>query len=160
MTRHPLPSLLIAAALLAGTLPVSAEASDVWRAVKSGSFVTLRYGAVDPRESPVFLLSCLNGVGIAVLSVYMDFPERQSGDPIAVELSAGEQATSVAGETASEDGTGIIYGEAGDIEVKPILKVLREKGPVSMKVDANGTELSDADRSQAVEQFAKDCTLD
>jgi hypothetical protein len=160
MTRHPLPSLLLAAALLAGALPVSAEASDIWRAAKSGSFVTLRYGPVDARESPVFLLSCLNGVGIAVLSVYMDFPERQSGDPITVELSAGEQATSVAGEIASEEGTGVIYGEAGDIKVKPILKVLREKGPVSMKVDANGTELSDAERSQAVEQFAKDCTLD
>jgi len=66
----------------------------------------------------------------------------------------------VAGETAAEDGTGVIYGEAGDIAVTPILKVLREKGPVSMKSGAIGYELSETGRAEAVAKFSKDCSLD
>jgi hypothetical protein len=162
MIINPLVRLLIAAGLLAGSLPepALAQGAAIWTANASGSFVTLRYGPLDRKEHPLFLLSCLNGVSIAVLSVHMDFPERESGDPITVELSAGGQTTSVAGETAREDGTGVIYGEAGDIAVKPILKILREKGPVAMKVGANGTELSDHGRAEALERFAKDCSLD
>jgi hypothetical protein len=160
-TRLLLPALL--AFLAFAAVPaggVAAEGSKIWQAKASGDFVTLRYGPLDERESPLFLLSCLNSVSIAVLSVYMDFPERQPGDPISVEFSAGNESTTVAGETAQEDGTGVIYGEAGDIAVKPILKVLREKGPVSMTSAAIGYELSDAGRAKAVADFSKDCKLD
>ena len=161
MTLRSLLPALLAAALLTGAVSgASAQGRDLWQAQVSGSFVTLRYGEVNQREKPVFLLSCLNGVNIAVLSVYTDFPERQPGDPITVKLTAGDQSTSVAGESAQEDGTGIIYFEAGDIAVKPILKILREKGPVSMTSGAIGNDLSEARRAEAVEQFAKDCKLD
>lgn len=139
---------------------IAAEGSKIWQAKASGDFVTLRYGPVNERETPLFLLSCLNSVSIAVLSVYMDFPERQPGDPISVALSAGNESTTVAGETAQEDGTGVIYGEAGDIAVTPILKVLREKGPVSMTSGAIGYELYNAGRAEAVAKFSKDCKLD
>ena len=162
MTKHVLLSALLATALLAGTQsgPARAQGANIWQAKTSGSFVTLRYGPLNAREKPLFLLSCLNGVSIAVLSVYMDFPERQSGDPITVKLSAGGQSTSVAGESAQEDGTGIIYFEAGDIAVKPIVKVLREKGAVSMTSDAIGNDLAEAGRAEAVAEFSKDCKLD
>lgn len=162
MAKRPLLLFSIIAALAASAWPgaVSAQGGDIWRAKSSGSFVTLRYGPLNEREKPVFLLSCLNGVSIAVLSVYMDFPERQSGDPIPIELSAGNQSTTVAAESAQEDGTGIIYAEAGDIAVKPILKVLREKGPVAMKSEAIGEHLSDAGRAEAVAEFSNDCKLD
>ncbi len=93
--------------------PASAQGTNIWRAKASGSFVTLRYSPLNERENPVFLLSCLNSVDIAVLSVYLDFPEQEPGDAIIVEFSAGGQTTPVAGETASEDGTGTIYGEGG-----------------------------------------------
>ena len=127
MTKCLMLPVLLAAALLAGMLPgAHAQGSNHWQAKASGSFVTLRYGPLDEREKPLFLLSCLNGVNIAVLSVYTDFPQREPGDAITVKLSAGGQSTSVAGESAQEDGTGIIYFEAGDIAVKPILKILSE----------------------------------
>lgn len=166
MTSRSLPSrslpCLLAALLFSGTLalPAQAELGNLWRAKKSGSFVTLRYGSVNEREKPVFLLSCLNGVGIAVLSAYMDFPERQTGEAITLYFSAGGQTTPVAGESAAEDGTGIIYADAGDIAVKPILKILKEKGPVLMKSGANAVELSTNGRAEAVAEFAKDCSLD
>jgi hypothetical protein len=161
MTNHVLLSAFLAAALLAGLQPgpARAQGTNVWQAKTSGSFVTLRYGPLNEREKPLFLLSCLNGVSIAVLSVYMDFPETQSGDPITVKLTAGGQSTSVAGESAEEDGTGVIYFEAGDIAVKPIVKVLKEKGPVSMTSDAIGNDLAEAGRAEAIAEFSKDCKL-
>ena len=162
MTKPVLLSALLATALLAGTqfAPARAQAANIWQAKTSGSFVTLRYGPLNEREKPLFLLSCLNGVSIAVLSVYMDFPESQPGDPITVKLSAGGQSTSVAGESAQEDGTGVIYFEAGDIAVKPIVKVLREKGAVSMTSDATGNDLAESGRAEAIAEFTKDCKLD
>jgi hypothetical protein len=153
-------SVLLAAALLVGMLPGAyAQGNNHWQAKASGSFVTLRYGPLDEREKPLFLLSCLNGVNIAVLSVYMDFPQREPGDAITIKLSAGGQSTSVAGESAQEDGTGVIYFEAGDIAVKPILKILSEKGQVSMTTGAIGNDLSEDGRAAAVAEFSKDCKL-
>ena len=162
MTIRRLPICLLLALLACGAgFPASsASAADVWSAKTSGSFVTLRYGPLDERERAPFLLSCLNGIGIAVLSVNMDFPERETGEALTFEFSAGDKTAPVAGETAAEDGTGFIYGEAGDIAVKPILKVLEQKGPVTMKSGANAVELSDAGRAEAVAEFAKDCSLD
>jgi len=160
MTKCLMLPVLLAAALLAGMLPgAHAQGSNHWQAKASGSFVTLRYGPLDEREKPLFLLSCLNGVNIAVLSVYTDFPQREPGDAITVKLSAGGQSTSVAGESAQEDGTGIIYFEAGDIAVKPILKILSEKGQVSMTSGAIGNDLSEDGRAAAVAEFSKDCKL-
>ncbi|MGK2922621.1 MAG: hypothetical protein ACSLE4_07520 [Methyloceanibacter sp.] len=161
MTKRLMLSVLLAGALLAGMLSgAHAQGSNLWQAKASGSFVTLRYGPLDEREKPLFLLSCLNGVNIAVLSVHMDFPQREPGDAITIQLSAGGQSTSVAGESAHEDGTGVIYFEAGDIAVKPILKILSEKGQVSMTTGAIGNDLSEDGRTAAVAEFSKDCKLD
>jgi hypothetical protein len=161
MPMRLLPSALFAAVLFAAMVPGAfAQGSNLWQAKTSGSFVTLRYGPLNEREKPLFLLSCLNGVGIAVLSVYTDFPEGEPGEAITVKLSAGGQSTTVAGESAQEDGTGIIYFEAGDIAVKPILKILGEKGTVSMTSGAIGNDLAEAGRAGAVAEFSKDCKLD
>ncbi|MEM7191382.1 MAG: hypothetical protein AAF405_00695 [Pseudomonadota bacterium] len=132
----------------------------MWQAKTSGSFVTLRYGPIESQARPVFHLSCLNSVQIAVLSVYMDFPEREAGDPLTIEFSAGGKTAPIAGETAAEDGTGFIYGEAGDFDVTPLLKVLEEKGPVTMTSGEIAVELSAQDRAPEVAAFAKACTLD
>lgn len=162
MTLKRSLALLFSGVLSTITLssPVPAEAVNIWQAKTSGSFVTLRYGPLNDREKPVFLLSCLNGVEIAVLSVYLDFPQEETGEAITVAFSANGETAQVAGETAREDGTGTIYGDAGDIAVKPILKILNEKGPVSMRSGANGIELSTAGRIEAVAQFSENCSLD
>ncbi|HBF60735.1 MAG TPA: hypothetical protein DDW48_04660, partial [Methyloceanibacter sp.] len=77
-----------------------------------------------------------------------------------IDFSAGGKTAAVAGETAAEDGTGVIYGEAGDIAVTPILNILKEKGPVTIKVGANAVELSTQGRAETVAEFSKDCSLD
>ncbi|MEM8643516.1 MAG: hypothetical protein AAGF09_01335 [Pseudomonadota bacterium] len=162
MTFRPLPNFLVFA-LLASVVGISASpasAANIWRAKTSGTLVTLRYGPLDERANAPFLLSCLNGIGIAVLSVNMDFPEREAGEAITIDFSAGDKTAEIAGETASEDGTGLIYGESGDIAITPLLKVLEQKGPVTMKSGANAIELSDLDRDVNVAEFDKDCALD
>ena len=105
MIERRLPiGLFLAVLMIGAALPSRpAHATDFWQAKTSGGFVTLRYGPPDEREKPVFLLSCLNGVGIAVLSVYTDFPENQPGDAITINFSAGGQTAPVAGETAAEN---------------------------------------------------------
>ena len=161
MTTRLLLSALFATVLFSDMAPDAfAQGSNLWQAKTSGSFVTLRYGPLNQREKPLFLLSCLNGVSIAVLSVYTDFPEREPGEAITVKLSAGGQSTTVAGESAEEDGTGVIYFEAGDIAVKPIVNILREKGTVSMTSGAIGNDLAEKRRADAVAEFSKDCKLD
>ena len=158
MVKHLLPALLLAAFILADTQP--GVAADVWRAKSSGSFVTLSYGPLDEREKPVFFLSCLNGVNIAVLSVFMDFDETEAGLPLNIELSAGEKSAPIGGDTASDEATGAIYGDFGDIAVTPVLKVLREKGPVTITSGDSRAELPEIGRAAAVAEFSKDCTLD
>ena len=162
MKFRPMPiclSLTIVASAIG--LPLSsAYAANLWSSKTSGSFVTLRYGPLDEREKAPFLLSCLNGVGIAVLSVHMDFPEQQTGEALTFEFSAGDKTVPVAGETAAEDGTGTIYGEAGDIAVTPILEVLKMDGPVTMKSGANAVELTPLERADTVAEFDKNCSLD
>jgi len=162
MTIRPLPICLFLAILAttAGFPAIVAHAADIWRVKTSGSFVTLRYGALDEQEQPVFLLSCLNGVGIAVLSVHMDFPERETGEALTVSFAAGGKMAPVAGETAAEDGTGVIYMEAGDIAVRPILKVLEQKGTVTMKSGEIAFDLPEQGRAESVAEFSKDCSLD
>ena len=162
MTVRPLPIFLSLAILACAVgLPASsASAANIWRVKTSGSFVTLRYGPLDEQASAPFLLSCLNGVGIAVLSVNMDFPQEEAGEALTLEFSAGDKTAPIAGETAVEDGTGVIYGEAGDIAVTPLLKVLEQKGPVTVKSGANAIELSDIGRAETVAEFAKDCSVD
>lgn len=158
MTKRLLPVCILAASVLVGTQ--AGIARDVWRAKTSGSFVTLSYGPLDAQARPVFLLSCLNGVNIAALSVYMDFDETEAGLPLTIELSASGQSAPVGGETARDEASGVIYGDFGDIAVTPILKILREKGPVMMTSGDERVELADAGRAEAVTEFSKDCKLD
>lgn len=158
--RLLLPAVLAAAFIAGMPSGASAQGSNLWQAKTSGSFVTLRYGPLDEREKPLFLLSCLNGVNIAVLSVYTDFPEREPGEAITVKFSAGDRSTTVAGDSAREEGTGVIYFEAGDIAVKPILEILGEKGTVSMTSGEIGNDLTEPGREAAVAEFSKDCRLD
>jgi len=52
------------------------------------------------------------------------------------------------------------FAEASDIEVKPVLEVLRQPGPITVTVGKTSASLSDKGRSQGVERFTKDCALD
>jgi hypothetical protein len=135
-----------------------AEDTQVWLSKSNGSLVTLAYGPVDPTKTPLFLLSCFNGMDVAVLDIHQNISGAKAGDKVAIKLSAGGASASLDGETA--DASGEVFGEASDIKVKPVLAVLSEKGPVTVKIGGTTATLSEQGRAEAVEQFAGACTLD
>jgi hypothetical protein len=153
---------LLAAVLLATSLPGEslAEATSVWNAKTNGSFVTLTYGTLDADKGPIFMLSCFNNMGIAVLDVRPELGDTKPGTPLTIELTGGGLTAKVEGEATRDEDSGATFAESSDAEVKPILDVLRASGPVTIKAGSASAELTDTGRADAIDRFTKDCTLD
>jgi hypothetical protein len=151
-------AFVVAVAAIASLSLAWAEESLVWLSKSNGSLVTLAYGPVDPTKAPLFLLSCFNGIDVAVLDIHQDIAGAKPGEKLAIELSAGSATASLDGETA--DASAEVFGEASDIKVKPVLAVLREKGPMTVNIGGVNVTLSEQGRAEAVEQFAGACQLD
>ena len=112
----------------------------MWTEKASAGFVSLAYGPLDPAKAPLLLLSCFDAMGIAVLDVRTEMTDAKPGRALTIELSAGDAKSSVEGEAAFDDASGVIFGEASDIAVKPVLEVLRQSGPVTVTIgEANAT---------------------
>jgi hypothetical protein len=150
---------LLVSALLAGR-SAQAEETLVWLEKSSEGLVSIAYGPVDPAETPLFLLSCFNAMGIAVLDVHKEIPDAKPGEPLTIELSAGEAKASIKGEAARDEASGVTFGEASDVAVKPILEVLRAAGPLTIAMGKTSATLSQQGREQAVAKFSQDCQLD
>jgi len=161
MTLSPLMRIIVAAGLLAGSLTGASSAESlVWTAKANGSFVTLTYGSLDRDKSPLLMIACFNSMGIAVLNVHADLPEMEPGTPLAIAFTADGLTAPVDAEAGRDQPGDPIYGEATDIALKPILDVLRSDKPVTVKVGTVSAELAVHGRANAVDQFAKDCSLD
>lgn len=153
--------LVVAVSVLTAAQAPSARAEDlIWTERASEGLVALSYGPLDPAKPPLFLLSCFDGMGIAVLDLRQGIEGAKPGDALSIVLSAGEAKAEVEGEAARDDAAGMIFAEASDIAVKPALEVLRQTGPVTVTVGGASVSLSDAGRAEAVERFSKDCPLD
>jgi hypothetical protein len=151
----------LAACLLAAAQASSARAEDnlIWTGKASEGLVSLSYGPLDPAKAPLFLLSCFDAMGIAVLDLRQEIAGAKPGDAFTIALSAGDAKAEVKGEAARDD-AGMIFAEASDIAVKPVLEVLRQAGPVTVTAGGASVSLSDEGRAQAVERFTKDCPLE
>ncbi|HUU65847.1 MAG TPA: hypothetical protein VMW57_00985 [Methyloceanibacter sp.] len=162
MTFNHTVRALLAAGLIAGSLPAAGSAAEtsVWTAKVNGDFVTLTYGSLNPDTSPLVMIACFNSMGIAVLNVHADLPDMKLGTPLAIEFTSDGLTAPVEAEAGRDEPGDPIYGEATAIAVKPIVNVLRTDGPVTVKVGAVSAELPIHGRKEAVEQFAKDCSLD
>lgn len=132
----------------------------VWTEKASEGFVSLAYGPLDPAKTPLFLLSCFNGMGIAVLDVHKEIEGAKPGEALTIELSAGDTKWPVKGEATRDDDSGVTFGEASDIAVKPVLDVLRQPGPLTVTIGEMNTTLSDQDRAKAADEFGQHCELD
>jgi len=162
MTLSPSMRVFVAAGFLAGSLTGAslAQESLVWTAKVNGDFVTLTYGSLNPDTSPLVMIACFNSMGIAVLNVHADLPDMKLGTPLAIEFTSDGLTAPVAAEAGRDQPGDPIYGEATDIALKPILDVLRSDKPVTVKAGAVSAELAAHGRAKAVDQFAKDCSLD
>jgi len=153
-------SLVVCLTALVSATPARAEESQVWIEKASDGFVSLAYGPLDPAKTPTLLLSCFDAMGIAVLDLHIPIDGAKPGEAITIALSAGEAKTQVEGEAALDEVSSMIFAEASDIAVKPVLEVFRQPGPVAITVGPTNATLSDQGRADAVDKFSKDCQID
>lgn len=137
-----------------------AEESLVWIEKASEGFITLAYGPLDPAKFPLFLLSCFDAMGIAVLDLHTAIDGVKPGEALTIELAAGAVKSQIEGEAALDEANGMIFAEASDIAVKPVLEVLRQVGPATVNVGKTSATLSDQGRADAVGKFSEDCQID
>jgi hypothetical protein len=136
-----------------------AEENLIWTGKASEGLVSLSYAPLDPAKAPLFLLTCFDAMGIAVLDLRQELAGAKPGDALTIALSSGDAKAEVKGE-AARDEAGMIFAEASDIAVKPVLEVLRQAGAVTVTAGSASVSLSDKGRVQAVERFTKDCPLE
>ena len=56
--------------------------------------------------------------------------------------------------------SGFHFAEAKNFKIKPVVALLKEKGPVTAKTGKLVTDLPDKDRAAPVGEFAQGCKLD
>jgi hypothetical protein len=105
-------------------------------------------------------LSCFSDISIVVLDVHEEIPGSKPGDPLTIDLSSARAQSLVKGEVGKNETTGTTFGEAGDVKVKPVLEVLRDSGPLTIKMGEASATLSDQGRADSVAKFVENCKLD
>jgi hypothetical protein len=155
----PLAAVSTLAILLLADSGRSEEAM-LWTEKTSGGLTMLAYGPLSPTANPLFVLSCFSGMNIVVLDVHKEIPGAKRGDAITIELSSAKAQAPVKAEVETNEATGTNFGEASDIDVKPVLQVMRDPGPLVVKMGEVSATLSDQGRAQAVAEFVENCKLE
>ena len=78
---------------------------------------------------------------------------------MSIDLSAGGKQSSIEGAVELDDKSGTMFAEASDVEIAPLLGVLKSSGPLTVKIAATTLTLPEVGRVEAAETFSKDCQL-
>ena len=155
--------LLIAGlAFLSAHSPLLAatDADHVWTERTSGDdLVSLAFGPPDLAKNPLFLLSCFNQMDVAVLDVHREVDGGAPGESLTIEVASGGKQAPLKGEVAKNEATGTTFGEAAGIEVKPLLEVLQEPGPLTLTMGKTSATLPEQGRAEAVSRFSQGCKV-
>ena len=157
---HPLLAMALALAIFPLADAGKSEEAMMWIEKSSGDLTALAYGPLNPTAGPLFVLSCFSDMNIVVLDVHKEVPGAKRGDPVTIEVSSAKAQAPVQAEVESNEATGTTFGEASDINVKPVLQVLRDPGAVTVKLGEASAVLSDQGRAQAVAEFVENCKLE
>jgi hypothetical protein len=162
--KTPSKLMIAGLAFLASSTSLSAATAavdHVWTERTSGDdLVSLAYGPPDPAKNPVFLLSCFNEMDVAVLDVHQEVDGSAPGQALTIEVASGEKQAPLKGEVAKNETTGSTFGEAAGIEVKSLLEVLREPGPLTLTMGKTSATLPEQGRAEAVSRFSQGCKVD
>jgi hypothetical protein len=93
-----------------------------------------------------------------VLNIFSTIEATRPGEKLTIQLSAGG-SHAIEGEAGIDAKAGSMFAEASDIEVRPVLAVLKSPGPLTVKMAATSLTLTDTGRAEAAERFSKNCTL-
>jgi len=163
MARSGPRLVLTIVAMLAALAFASAgksEQASMWTEKEDGGLTMLAYGPLDPAQNPLFVLSCFSGMNIVVLDVHKEIPDAKPGDPLTIELSSTTAQSPIKGEVGQNETTGKTFGEASDVNVKPVLEVLRDPGPLTIKMGAASATMSEQGRAESVSKFVENCKLE
>jgi hypothetical protein len=159
--RLPLYAATTAAFLvLAASGAALSDEPMIWAEKTNGTSTSLAYGPIDPANGPLFMLSCFNGMSIVVLDVHKEIAGAKPGAPLTIELASAKSKAPIEGEVGLNDATGKTFGEASDVELKPVLAVLRDPGPLTVKMDDTTATLAEQGRDEAVTAFSKNCEVE
>jgi hypothetical protein len=124
----------------------------------SGNY-TLSYGSPETAEDQLFWIVCRNGDKKTEMVVYVDMTDVKVGQPVAIELSAGNAKATVKGDVSTDEMSGFLFAKAEQFEIKKVLDLMAAKGPVTVKTGTIVTNLPDKGRSPELVKFAKGCKL-
>ncbi len=161
--RRRLRLYAAASAALFGLAASGAALTDepmIWAEKTNGTSTSLAYGPIDPVKGPLFMLSCFNGMSIIVLDVHKEIAGAKPGTPLTIELASAKSKAPIEGEVGLNDTTGKTFGEASDIELKPVLAVLRDPGPLTVTMGDTTATLAEQGRDEAVTAFSKNCEVE
>jgi hypothetical protein len=106
------------------------------------------------------MLSCFNNMSIIVLDVHKEIAGAKPGTPLTIELASAKSKAPIEGEVGLNDATGKTFGEASDLELKPVLAVLRDPGPLTVTMGDTTATLAEQGRDEAVTAFSKNCEVE
>lgn len=129
-----------------------------WMSGAGNGSAFLTYGSPETGEDFVFAVTCRKKV--TGMTVYVDIAGTKVGDPTAVEFKGGMTELSLPGKITTDEMSGFLFAEAKGFKIKPILALLEEKGPITVKTGNVLTTLPDGGRDKATRKFAKSCSLD
>jgi hypothetical protein len=155
--------LALAACLWVAALPAVSAETDLgyaWMGGIEAGNALLTYGSTETGEDYVFILICGNKDKSTERTLYVDIAGTKVGQPITIELAAGAAKVSLKGKIATDEMSGFHLAEAKNFKIKPVIALLKEKGPVTAKTGKLVTTLPDEGRAEPVSEFAKACKLD
>jgi hypothetical protein len=161
----PRRGLSLTGALAAGLLAVAPAVAETvpgyeWMGGSDQGVASLSYGNPETVEDLLFWFICENKKKATEMTVYDDITGTKVGQPILIELSARSAKVSIKGKIATDGMTGNFFPQAKGFKVKPVIEVLKTKGPVTAKTGKLVTTLPEKGRAEAVAKFAKACALD
>jgi hypothetical protein len=130
-----------------------------WMGGSGDGNYSLTYGSPETAEDELFWIVCRNSDKKTELVVYVDMKDVKLGQPVAIELSAGNTKATVKGKVATDEMSGFLFAKAEQFAIKPVLELLAGKGPVTVKTGSIVTELPAKGRGPELAKFAKGCKL-
>jgi hypothetical protein len=103
-----------------------------------------------------FVLMCDNQRRDAEVSVAETGRGARRGQPVTVELTANGQVVTMKGSIKTDNG---VYGHVTKAPYKAVVTLLRQPGPVTVKMSGNTYTLGERDRVKQLNEFASTCKL-
>jgi hypothetical protein len=119
----------------------------------------LTYGSTETDEDYVFNVFC-GADKSSNMTVYVDIAGTKVGDPVSIDLSAGDAMLEIPGEIGTDEMSGFLFAETENIAIKPVVQFLGAEGPITVKTGSVETNLPADGRAEATAEFAKSCPLD